>query len=362
MAFTIPSYRLHNQRLSETEFTNPVDVVNWFGAMQAQDFAGAKWAIGLRTNGLSEADVEQAFANGSILRTHVMRPTWHFVTPTDICWMLKLTAPRVRALLAYNDRQWKLDRSTINRSNDVLAKTLQGGKQLTRNELQVILQKNKINTDELRMTQLMIHAELDEIVCSGARQGKQFTYALLEERAPLAKTLEREEALVELARRYFQSHGPASLKDFIWWSGLATADARRGLEEIKTALEHDDIDGESYWFVPTIVKPIKGSPKAYLLPNYDEYTVGYTDRSAVFDTTHADKLDSRGSVLAQHVILSAGQIMASWKRTLQKKSVAIKSKPFIALKQAERKAMIQAAERYANFLNLPFSIDFEETN
>src|SRR6266498_310322 len=358
MAFTITSYRLHNQRLSETEFTNPVDVVSWFGAVQSQDFAGAKWAIGLRTKGLSETDVEQAFANGSILRTHVMRPTWHFVTSADIRWMLALTAPRVRALLAYNDRQWKLDRATINRSNDIFARTLQSGKQMTRNELETILQKNKVNTDDLRLTQLMIHAELDGVICSGARQGKQFTYALLEERAPQAKMLEHDEGAVELARRYFQSHGPATLKDFIWWSGLSSVDAKRGLEGMKSQWDHEDFDGESYWFVPTIIKPIKGSPKAYLLPNYDQYTVGYTDRSAIFDTANTDKLDARGSVLAQHVILSAGQIIASWKRTLQKKSVAIESKLFITLKQAERKAIIQAAERYANFLNLPFSLDF----
>ena len=362
MAFTITSYRLHNQRLSETEFTNPVDVVSWFGAVQSQDFAGAKWAIGLRTKELSETDVEQAFANGSILRTHVMRPTWHFVTSADIRWMLALTAPRVRALLTYNDRQLKLDRATINRSNDIFARTLQSGKQMTRNELETILQKNKVNTDDLRLTQLMIHAELDGVICSGARQGKQFTYALLEERAPQAKMLEHDEGAVELARRYFQSHGPATLKDFIWWSGLSSVDAKRGLEGMKSQLDHEDFDGESYWFVPTIIKPIKGSPKAYLLPNYDEYTVGYTDRSAIFDTAHTEKLDSRGSVLAQHVILSAGQIIASWKRTLQKKSVVIESKPFIELKKSEMKAIIQAAERYANFLNLPFSLDFEETN
>lgn len=362
MAFTITSYRLHNQRLSETEFTNPVDVVNWFGAVQSQDFAGAKWAIGLRTKGLSEADVEQTFANGSILRTHVMRPTWHFVTPADIRWMLTLTAPRVGALMAYNDRQWKIDKATIKKSNDVLAKTLQGGKHLTRNDLATALQNNNIDTDELRLTHLVMHAELDCVVCSGTRQGKQFTYALLDERARQAKMLEHGEARVELARRYFQSHGPATLKDFMWWSGLSSADAKHSLEGINSLLDHEEIDGESYWFIPTIIKPIKGSPKAYLLPNYDEYTVGYTNRSAIFDTAHTDKLDSRGSVLAQHVILSAGQIIASWKRTLQKKSVVIESKPFIALNKPEMKAIIQAAERYASFLNLPFSLDFEETN
>jgi hypothetical protein len=337
--------------------------VNWFGAVQAQDFAGAKWAIGLRTKGLGEADVEQAFANGSILRTHVMRPTWHFVTAADIRWLLKLTAPRVHAASAYIYRTLELDSAIFKRCHTVLEKALRDGKHLTREELTLALKQAGFSAkDPLRFTYMIGSAETEGLICSGPRRGKQFTYALLEERVPPAKMLEHDEAVIELARRYFQSHGPAMLKDFIWWSGLSAADAKRGLEEIKTALEHDDIDGESYWFIPTIVKPIKGSPKAYLLPNYDEYTVGYTNRSAIFDTVHTDKLDSRGSVLAQHVILSAGQIIASWKRTLQKKSVAIESKLFITLKQAEKKAIIQAAERYANFLNLPFSLDFEETN
>jgi Winged helix DNA-binding domain len=359
MAFSITSYRLHNQRLSQTDFTEPVQVVDWFGAVQSQDFAGGKWAIGLRTKGLTEADVERAFADGLILRTHVMRPTWHFVTPADIRWMLALTAPRVRALMAFNDRQIELDKVTLKKSNDVLVRTLQGGKQLTRLELSKALQKNKINTDELRLTHIVMHAELDGIVCSGARQGKQFTYALLEERVPQAEMLEHDEAVVELARRYFRSHGPATLKDFIWWSGLSSGNAKRGLETIKSELEYEIVDGETFWFSPMIVMPAKGT-KAYLLPNYDEYTVGYTNRSAIFDTAHADKLDSRGSVLAQHVILSAGRITASWKRTLEKKSVAIETTPFLALKKTEMKAIIQAAERYANFLNLPFSLDFKD--
>ncbi len=359
MTLDITSYRLHNQRISQTDITNPTDVVYWFGAVQSQDFAGAKWALGLRTDGLSEADVDRAFADGSILRTHVMRPTWHFVTPADIRWMLALTAPRVRALLAYNDRQLEIDSVIVKKSDDVLAKTLQGGKQLTRPELGAALQKSKINTDGLRLTHLVMHAELDGVICSGARQGKQFTYALLEERVPPAQMLEHDEAVIELARRYLASHGPATLKDFIWWSSLSALDAKRGWEAIKPEFEHEVINDETYWFAATTLTPGRRGVKAYLLPNYDEYTVGYTDRSAIFDTAHTDKLDARGSVLAQHVILAAGRVIASWKRTLQKGSVAIETAPFLALKKTEMKAIIQAAERYANFLNLSFSLNFK---
>ena len=140
MTFAITSYRLHSQRISEADLTTPSDVVSWFGAVQSQDFLGAKWAIGLRTNGLTEADVDRAFADGSILRTHLMRPTWHFVTPQDIRWLLALTAPRVNAQLKYMDRQLELDRPLLKQSNTILEKTLRGGKFLTRAELGSALQ------------------------------------------------------------------------------------------------------------------------------------------------------------------------------------------------------------------------------
>jgi hypothetical protein len=360
MTLDIASYRLQNQHLSQADLQSPAEVVNWLGAVQSQDFAGAKWAIGLRTSGLSEADVERAFADGSILRTHVMRPTWHFVTPEDIHWMLALTAPRVRTLLAYNDRRLELNRAIINKSNKILTKTLQGGKQMTRLELGSTLQSQGINTDELRLTHLMIHAELDAVICSGGRRGKQFTYALLEERAAQNKTLERQAAVAELTRRYFKSHGPAALKDFVWWSGLSVVDAKLGIEAIKSEFDHEIRKGETYWFTGTYSRDKKTGSKAYFLPNYDEYTVGYTDRSAIFDAAYTNKLDSRGSVLAQHVILTAGQIVASWKRELKKNLVEIEVKPFRRLRKSEMKTVIQAAERYALFLGLPFALTFEE--
>jgi len=361
MALDIASYRLQNQKLSRTDLTNPVDVVHWLGAVQSQDFAGGKWAIGLRANGLTESDVERAFTDGSILRTHVMRPTWHFVTPEDIRWMLKLTAPRVRALMAYNDRQIELDTATIKKSYDVLTRTLQGGQQLTRAELGAALQKSRINTDELRLTHLAMHAELEGVICSGAKRGKQFTYALLEERVPPTRVLEHEEAVIELARRYFTSHGPATAKDFSWWSGLSGADVKLGLDSIKPDFEHEDVNGTTYWFVEPAKKVKNIGNRAYFLPNYDEYTVGYTDRSAIFDRSHSSKLDSRGSVLAQHVILTGGQIAASWKRTLKTKSVAIEATLFRSLSEKEMHAMVEAAERYATFLGLPFELTFNTT-
>ena len=350
--FDITGLRLHNQRLSTTTFTNPADAVGWLGAVQSQDYAGAKWALGQRVRNATDAAIEQAFNEGVILRTHVMRPTWHFVRPEDIRWMLALTAPRINALCATYYRKLELDTATFKRSNALLTKNLQGGKQLTRAELTSLLQKKSIATaDLLRFTYLIVRAELDGIVCSGARRGKQFTYALLDERAPQARNLDRDAALAELATRYFFSHGPATLKDFVWWSGMTMADANKGLDLISSQLISKVENGQTYWFADSTPTRVP-SPTVHLLPDYDEYTVGYTDRSAIFDGSHTSKLDSRGSELAQYIIVLDGHIAGTWKRTLKKSEVFIELARFRDLTKAEGKAIADAAERYGKFLGL----------
>ena len=354
----IAHQRLHNQLITQRMFEKPGDVVQWLGAVQAQDYTAAVWAVGLRLQGATDDtiadDIEQAFADGAILRTHVMRPTWHFVSPADIRWLFALTAPRVNAGNASWYRKLELDDAVFTRSNAVLAKALQGGKQLTRVELVSVLQQAGIATDELqRFTYIMMRAELDGIVCSGARQGKQFTYALLEERAPKARTLDRDrdEALAEFARRYFTSHGPATLQDFVWWSGLTVADARAGLEMVKSQFMHEVIDGQTYWFSPSTPPAKDISQAVYLLPNFDEYIVGYTNRSAVFNASHTKKLDSRGNVLFNHTIVLDGRVVGTWKRTLKKDTVIITASLFIPLNEAETRALAASANCYGAFLD-----------
>ncbi len=343
--------RLHNQLISRQTFEKPSDVVQWLGAVQAQDFAGAKWALGLRIEGATDESIEQAFADGTILRTHVMRPTWHFVAPADIRWMLMLTAPRVNAANAYYYRRLELDDAIFTRSNAALVKALQGGKQLTRPELVSVLRRAGIAADDLlRFAHIIMHAELDGIICSGARRGKQFTYALLEERAPQARTLERDEALAEFARRYFTGHGPATLQDFVWWSGLSVADARAGLAMVTSQLIHEVVGGQTYWFSTSTAPAHDLSRTIYLLPNFDEYTVGYTDRSAVFDAADATKFDARGNVL-NHVIVLNGRVAGTWKRTMKKDTVNITPSLFAPLNEAETRAFAASANSYGAFLN-----------
>ena len=244
----IPHLRLRNQRLSGAALSAPEEVVGWLGAVQAQDYAGAKWALRLRMRSGTGDQTDQALAQGSILRTHLLRPTWHFVTPADIRWLLALTAPRIQAGNATMYRQQGLDAAILQRSQTVLGKALEGGNQLTRAELRLALENAGIVTGEgLRLVYILMCAELVGVLCSGGRRGKQFTYALLDERVPPVRVLARPEALVELTWRYFQSRGPATLHDYAKWSGLTLADARSGLEEVKDRLVQAEVDGQVYW-------------------------------------------------------------------------------------------------------------------
>jgi hypothetical protein len=323
--------------------------VKWLGAVQAQDYLGAKWALGLRIQAASDETIEKAFADGEILRTHVMRPTWHFVAPADIRWLLKLTSPRVNRASAYYYRKYELDDKVFARSNRALANALRGGKQLTRDELRRAVDRSGVAShDLLRFSHILLRAELDGVVCSGARKGKQFTYALLDERVPGNKVKSRDEALAELTRRYFTSHGPATLQDFTWWSGLTTADARSGLEMVQHHLAKEEIDGKTYW-LPSSMPAIKRVERvACLLPTYDEYLVAYKDRSAALDS----KQTIPGNVVFSSAIVIGGRVVGSWKRTPKKEAVIITLNPFSPLNKAEILAVTEAAHRYGTFLGL----------
>jgi hypothetical protein len=344
--------RLHSQHITGARFVKPEDVVHLLIAVQAQDYYGAQWALGLRMQAATHDDIEAAFNEGAILRTHLLRPTRHFVTPDDIRWLLDLTAPRVHAVNAYMYRQVELEPATFKRSNDALAGALQGRHYLTRDELRAVLKKAGIIADvRLRMSYLLMRAELDGVICSGPRRGKQFTYALLEEKAPDARTLERDEALAELALRYFTSRGPATVQDFAKWSGLKVADANSGLNSVKAQLQHEQVGGQTCWFV--IPKVVKGdeSPTAHLLSVYDEYISGYKNRNAMIDEKHAARVWALSNALT-FIIVVEGQVVGTWKRTLRKDSVLIEPNIFARLTKAAQRAVVAAAHRYGEFLGL----------
>jgi hypothetical protein len=356
----IAQQRLFNQHLVVAPFEKPVDVVDWLVAVQAQDYFGAKWALGLRLQDAHDADLDRAFNAGSILRTHVLRPTWHFVTPADIRWLLALTAPRVLAANAAMYRKLELDDFTLKRGHKALTKALQGGQHLTRDELRARLEQAglAVGTGQ-RLAYMVMAAELDGLICSGPRRGKQFTYALLEERVLSVAPLQRDEALATLTQRFFASHGPATAQDFSKWSGLTLNDAQRGLAMVGTQLQHETLNDADYWF-SSMVTPIKlMTPMAYLLSVYDEYIIGYADRSMIAAPEIAAKLFTMGNALTAVVVVD-GQIVGTWRRTLQKDAVVIEIDYLIHLTNPQLRAAAAAAHRYGEFLEKSVSLIGEQ--
>ena len=352
----IPHLRLRNQRLigaAGVAPSSPEEVVGWLVAVQAQDYAGAKWALRLRMQAGTGDRIDQALEQGSILRTHLLRPTWHFVTPADIRWLLALNAPRIQAGNATMYRQQGLDAATLQRSQAALVKALEGGNQLTRLELRIALENAGIVTGEgLRLVYILMCAELEGVICSGGRRGRQFTYALLDERVPPARMLERPEALAELTWRYFLSRGPATLHDYVKWSGLTIADARSGLEDVKDRLVQAEVGGQVYW-LPDSTPPGEAiSPNVHLLSIFDEYISGYKDRRAIADVQIGPALIAMGNALT-YIIVVNGQIVGTWRRDLKSSSVLIETTLFKPLTEAEEQAVAAGFQRYGEFLELP---------
>lgn len=349
----IPALRLTNQHLAAPSFTSAGQVVAALGAVQAQEYDRAKWAIGLRMRGGAERDVEDAMTTGAILRTHVLRPTWHFVAPKDIRWMLALTGPRVSATMAPYNRRLELDGDVFRRSRAVLTKALRDGKQLTRKELRDALERARINVDGTqRLAHVVMQAELDGVICSGARRGKQFAYALLEERVPSVVALDRDEALVELTKRYYRTRGPATPQDFSWWSGLTVADARRGIEAAGREVERVVLNDRAYWMSPDGDAAHKPVVSALLLPVYDEYFMAYRDRSAVARFVREKDATKLASTLFENMVVMDGQVVGSWKRTFTKNGVEVQLRPLTRVTPATKRAIGAAAERYGAFFEM----------
>jgi hypothetical protein len=358
---SIATHRLRSQRLVGTPFDRPDDAVRWLGAVQSQDYPGGKWALGLRMRDATDASLDRAFDAGAIIRTHVLRPTWHFVAPEDLRWMLALTGPRVLAVNKGMERQLELDAKICRRANALFTKALRDGRTLTRVELAALLATNGIEASGPRLAYIVMHAELTAQICSGPMRGKQHTYALLEERVPPAPTAARDEALGMLARRYFTSHGPASAHDFSWWSGLTVSDARAAIAMIASELEELTVDGKPLWAPPDTAESArvarrleKEKPVVHLLPNYDEHVVAYRDHGHSVDPVAKAALRTRtDGTLGAHLISRDGLIVGGWQRSASKSSVGVRTKLLVALRPPERMALRRAAESYGRFMGLP---------
>ncbi len=352
--------RLSSQKLVCTNLNSPRQVVSLMGAMQAQDYPMAKWAIGLRLPTSTDAAVEAALTNGDILRTHLLRPTWHFVTPDDISWLIDLTAPQIKAGERSRDRDLELTEEVYARSNAVIERALGGGNHLPREPLIALLNQAGIATDENRASHLFMRAELEKIICSGATKGKKTTYALLSERVPNTRRLAHDEALAELARRYFTSRPPATYQDFLWWSGLPARDAIQALESVKSNLISETIDGATYWLSPQANLEHEEAAKSVLLvPVYDELLISYAHRIASVPPhleQHMKEISNRG--IFRPIIVVQGQVVGNWKRTVDKETLMVDLQPFSDLDPALLQQLASEAERYAGFCDKKVEIHF----
>jgi len=350
----IAAGRLANQGIDTVRATTPQEVVAWFGGVQAQDIRAALWAIGLRLpDGATAAIVQRALDDGRILRTHVLRPTWHFVTASDSKWMLELTAPQVQRRLATYYRQLGLDEKVRSRGAKVIERALASGDHLTRAEIAAALARAGLPLSGVRLAVLTLHVELERIICSGRQRGAQATYALLSDRAPRPVVLARDEALAELSRRYLRSHGPATIRDFVWWSGLSTADARRGFAS--AGARDERIGDHVYWRVDDAGTLQKPSSAVHLLPIYDEYLVAYRDLQAV------PRPPSTWGLLPQSIV-AKGQVAGTWKAVRHRDGVDLLITNGRALTASESRGLAQAARRYGRFFGVPHSLRRNETD
>jgi hypothetical protein len=349
--------RMHGQHLWGPPLESLEDVVRWLGALQAQEFAVAKWSVAQRAAGVDAAAMDEAFAEGAFLRTHLLRPTWHFVLPADIRWILQLTAPRVHALNAYGYRQLELDGPVLARSTGLIARALEGETHLTRRELAAMLEGSGIVAGGPRLAHVLMYAELEGVICSGPPRGKQQTYALLDERAPDAITLDRDEALAELTRRYFTARGPATLRDYLRWSSLTAADGKAGLDMVGSLLQQEVVGGRTYWFAASSPRPrALRANRVDLVQGYDEIVMSYGETKDVLFAWMAGKVTPSDRPVFLHAILLDGHLIGHWRPVGKGKQVVVDTLFYRPLDEDEERALDEALERYGQFVGTPVTL------
>lgn len=347
--------RLAEQRLTGEPFDSVAEAVGCLGAMQAQEFAEVKWSLSERTRDRTDADVEAAFTRGEVIRTHVLRPTWHLVAKEDLRWLLRLTRPRVHALNRYMYRKLELDGKVLVRGHDVIAAALGEGEPLIRRELKERLAAAGIEADGLRLGYVLMHAELEALICSGPRRGKQQTYALVDRRVPASGRdgLAGDDALDELVLRYFRSHGPATVRDFCAWSSLTVTHTKRALERLGGELEREEGDDGATWHAaPESASPLtERAARAFLVPMFDETIVAYRDLRVVL--AHPQP---RPGILDRAIVIG-GRTHGSWKRTIRGRRVVVEAALFGELADSDARALDGAVARFGKFLGMEASLE-----
>ena len=347
--------------LPAANFKRVDQAVQWFGAMQAQEYAHARWAVGARfasSAEITDASVEQALTQRKVVRSWVLRGTLHVVAACDLRWLLTLVAPALLTRTAAAYREVELDEAAFRKIFPAIRRCLEGGRQLTRVELFAALARHRVNTEGHRGGRILYRAAQVGLICLGDPRGKQATYTLLDEWLPpereADKELPREDALKQLAQRYFTSHGPATLADFAWWSGLAAGEARAALEMASPGLAQALFEGTIVWWPRRAAMPPAGKQAVQLLAGFDEYVLGYTDRKAIIDATHAGKLMTPNG-LFRPALLLGGRVAGTWQAEIKKGALSISTTPFAPLPRGSTGALRLAAQRYAAFTGLPLA-------
>ena len=346
----IAQLRLRNQRLvlGGARFASPEEVVGWFGAVQSQEYAPAKWSLGMRTTGASESEVEAAIASGKILRTHILRPTWHFVLPRDIQAWMRLTAPRWDPLVTRRQVAMGIEPADYRRALDSIRSALATGTHLTRQELGAAIARDGVAVDGQRLAFIVMAAETQLVVASGAHRGTVPTYTLLPDVD--AAQFDRDAALALLTLRYFTSHGPATLTDFTWWSSLTVVDARRGIAA-NPSLEKLTVDATDYWWAGDTTRgPDDPSPAAHLLQGFDEYVVGYRSPRTPINLRGHGPHTALNTPSWLHAFIIDGQLAGWWRRVPGKERIRVETKPLRDLSRKEQSAVESAVDRYLAFV------------
>ena len=349
--------RMHNTRLTGTPFDSAAETVRWHGAMQGQDYGPAKWSIGQRATRLTDGDIDRELNDGAILRTHALRPTWHLIAREDFRWVLGLTGPRVHRNLEPRFRQLGLDAKTLTRCEKQIASALQGGNHLTRKELAQVLDDAGIDGSGQRLPHMLGHCELESVICSGPLAGKQQTYALLDDRAPAIDKYDRDDAMAELVRRYLRSHGPATVTDMRWWSGLTVAEIKNTLHMLGSEVSSEMLGELTFWFITAEDDRPPPMRRAHLLQMLDEVFVGYTE-SRHFGDPRADAARTAWShrgMPAANVLLK-GRVAGHWKRTLAKNTMTVELMLYENPKPSNERAIEGAARRMGRFVGRPVTV------
>jgi len=352
----ISHYRLTSQKLYKTNPCSPQEIVQHLGAMQAQDYTMAKWAIGSRCDS-TEKVIEEAINSAKIIRTHILRPTWHFVASDDIYWMLDLSAPQVKRFTASAAKKYGYDEKKLDQTNSKIEKLLTGNNHLTRDEIMQELNIKKSSSEDFLSAAIMMNAELDGLVCNGKMKGKQITYALLEERVSKPKfKLTKEEALSKLAKRYFESHGPATLTDFSWWSGFPPTTCKLAINAIELQLNSVEIESQKYWFGNDISKDSDFRESVHFLPAFDEILISYKTREASILSEHQSKAFTNNGIF-KPIILENGKVIGIWKRTIKKDHAKIETQFFYETESHKKTILFEGIKAFENYLETKIVIE-----